>query len=96
MQWQSVQLSVGDVAQGRNELIQARFDRLYQALGAPPDVAMLSSHLKNTLLLYFSPATAQYAEAFMRIINAAPCEPPPASANLVVGDAGTRGCTFRN
>lgn len=87
MQWHSVQLSSSELAQGRNELIQARFDRLYQALGTPPAVAMLSSHLPNALRLYFSPATAQYAEAFMRLIDARPCEPPPADASLVVGGA---------
>lgn len=91
MRWHSVQLSSGELAQGRNELIQARFDRLYQALGAPPDVAMLSAHLNNALRLYFSPATAQHAEAFMRIINAEPCDPPPDNANLVVGDADALG-----
>jgi len=85
--WSVVNLGDAMLAQGALVDVQRHFDRVYQAAGCPPDMALFMRHVSEgrlhcELLVYFSPAAAAVAVE----LGAEPCAPPaPEGLDLLAG-----------
>jgi hypothetical protein len=90
MSWYGVQLTEAQMKQNLDGRIQKKFEGLFVKARAARDVAMfIATHPGRTFGIYFSPSTAQYAPAFLRLIGAQPCEAPTEEVTLAAGDQGT-------
>jgi hypothetical protein len=89
--WYCVRMPGADVEAGRHIDIQREFETLFRHLrGKHNNVAMYSSGFHGgTLILYFSPATHEYAAPFLRQINAEACDRPADVEGFLVGHTGT-------
>ena len=88
MSWYRVQLTAAQVSTDEHVRIQSRFEQFFTAMRPPPrDMAMFSDSFSDNdvLSLYFSPATVEEAEVFIRLIGAQPCDRPPPDVALLVG-----------
>jgi hypothetical protein len=96
LSWHRARLTETQVVGDVPARIQAQFEMFFVDAGAPRDMAMFSAILVGDRVeLYFSPATAQQADGFLKLIDAEACEPPTADISLAAGhqDALER---FRN
>ena len=89
MPWYLVRLSSAQISAGEEIRMQNQFQNFFVAADTPRDMAMLSAQDAgdHPVHLYFSPATAVHAEAFLRLTRANACERPPITAALAVGHA---------
>lgn len=87
MSWYRVQLTAAQVSSNEHADVQSKFEKFFTAIRPPPrDMAMFSDSFSNGVLnLYFSPATLERAEAFIRLVDAQPCDRPPLDVALAVG-----------
>ncbi|HEY1724791.1 MAG TPA: hypothetical protein VGF89_05180 [Steroidobacteraceae bacterium] len=86
VRWYCVELTSTQLAFNRHEAIRAQFEEVFQMTLEPPDMAMFSSVLMGGVLcLYFSPATASYADTFLKLAHAEPCGRPAERIKLSVG-----------
>jgi hypothetical protein len=89
--WYCVRMSSVEVQGGRHIAIQHQFETVFREFGGEHnDVAMYSSDFQgDTLTLYFSPATQEYAAPFLRQIKAEACDQPEDVEGFLVGHTGT-------
>jgi hypothetical protein len=92
MSWYCVQLTSAQVAAGDAQRIHKKFETLFHIARAPTDTAMLTDTLavQDLITLYFYLPAADFAEAFIRSVNAKPCERPPSDVALSVGHNDVR------
>jgi hypothetical protein len=83
MSWHRVKLTSAQIARGEESGLQRKFNAYYASSGSPADVAMFIADEAGGTAVYLSPATS---EAFLRLVNASPSEPPPDGATLRAGD----------
>lgn len=98
MSWFEIQLTPAQVAAGEARRVQEHFETFYTQGGQPADMAMFSAALADQpdlTHLYFSPATEEHAEAFLRIERAQPCRRPKGALGLAAGDT-TALTSFRS
>jgi hypothetical protein len=87
--WHCLELSSGDIVRGSHAALLAQFETFFVAMEAPSGMAMFTTGLIGTnAYLYFSPATARWAQAFLTKIRATPCEPPSHPLAQLAGDPG--------
>lgn len=86
--WFVVNLGDAMLAQDALVDVQLHFDRVYQAAGCPPDMALFMRHVSDRrlhceVLVYLSPAAADVAAE----LGAEPCAPPaPEGLDLLAGN----------
>ncbi len=90
MHWHQVQLTAADISRGWHATILDQFETTFAALPSPTDMAMFTTDFTSpAAYLYFSPATALHAAAFLRLIRANPCKAPSEPVTLLSGDPNT-------
>ena len=89
--WFCVRMPSVDVQAGRHIAIQHQFETVFRQFGGKHnDVAMYSSGIRgDSLTLYFSPATDEYAAPFLQQIQAEACDQPADVKGFLVGHTGT-------
>ena len=91
MYWYSVQLTSAELAAGDAERIHKKFQTVFHIARAPTDMAMLTdTAAQDVTTLYFYLPAADFAEAFIRSVNAKPCKRPPPEVALAVGHNDVR------
>jgi hypothetical protein len=87
MLWSKIVLSDNQIAEGKTYELQEAFRRLWEALGAPMDMALYAEKTKGLSRTFFlTPACSDKARAVIVAYSAVPCaEPPPASLSLLIG-----------
>lgn len=88
MPWYRVRLPAGQAGSSYYTGIKDLFNRLFCSTPAPAgELAMFSARPVGTKFhdLYFAIPAGHYAEAFIRVAAAKPCERPPADAILEIG-----------
>lgn len=92
MSWYRVQLTSAQVAAGDAERIHKKFEVVFHIARAPTDMAMLTDSYNEhgVINLYFYLPAADFAEAFIRLVDAKPCERPPPDVVLSVGHNDVR------
>jgi hypothetical protein len=92
MSWYCVQLTSAQVASGDAERIHKKFEKLFHIARAPTDTAMLTDTLtvRDSITLYFYLPAADFAEDFIRLVDARPCARPPPDVALSVGHNDVR------
>ncbi len=92
MHWYSIRLTSVQVAAGDAQRIHKKFETVFHIARAPTDMAMLTDTFagRDFITLYFYLPAADFAEAFVRLVNAKPCERPPPEVALSVGHNDVR------
>jgi hypothetical protein len=90
--WYRVQLTSAQVAAGDAERIHKKFETVFHIARAPTDMAMLTDSYNehDVINLYFYLPAADFAEAFIRLVDAQSCERPPPDVVLSVGHNDVR------
>jgi hypothetical protein len=75
--WYCVHLGAADIARNWHGILLSRFETFFRALNGPVDMAMFTTAMADDgATLYFTPATAARAPAFIRLANAGVCDMP--------------------
>ena len=92
MHWYSIRLTSVQVAAGDAQRIHKKFETVFHIARAPTDMAMLTDTFagRDVITLYFYLPAADFAEAFVRLVNAKRCERPPPEVALSVGHNDVR------
>lgn len=88
MAWFEIQLTAAQVRAGELGRVRDHFQIFFTQVGRPADVAMFSAQdagSEEVVRLYFSPATEEHANAFLRTERARRCERPGVAIALAAG-----------
>jgi hypothetical protein len=87
VRWHCVKLTGADISRGWHSTILAQFETFFVAMDSPSSMAMLATDFSGAAAcLYFSPATALHAPAFLTLVRAMACEAPSEPVVLLAGD----------
>lgn len=89
MPWFEIVLTPGQLSSGELLRVREHFQMFFGQVGHLGELAMCAAHSEgegSNLRLFFSPATAELAPAFLQIERARPCTRPRIAVSLLVGD----------
>jgi hypothetical protein len=88
MPWFQIVLTSAQVSSGELARVREHFQMFFSQAARPGTLAMCahSGGEGSNMRLFFSPATAELAPAFLQIERARACARPRAAVTLVVGD----------
>jgi hypothetical protein len=92
MSWYRVRLPAGQAGSTYYAAVRYLFEQLFCSASAQSELAMFSVPPVGTTFqdLYFSIPKDHYAEVFVRVAAAKPCERPPLDATLEIGHTDAR------